>query len=132
MVANAEEGGPMWARAGDCRVTQVGSLLRKYRIDELPQIINLFLGHLSVVGPRPIRRFFADLLEARDPRYGLRFRVKPGLTGYAQIYAPYGSTIEDQLSKLPYDLKYDHGLSMRDYLMLIAETVRIVFIGKGI
>jgi len=132
MVTNAEEHGPMWANENDNRVTRVGYILRKTRFDELPQLFNILRGHLSFVGPRPIRKYFADKLRLHHPEYDKRFLVKPGLSGWAQIFAPYGSTIDEQLTKLPYDLKYLKGLSVKDYFVIILLTIKTVLIGNGV
>jgi len=132
MVTNAEDNGPMWANENDNRVTRVGYILRKARLDELPQLFNILMGNLSFVGPRPIRKYFADLLRQYNSEYDKRFLVKPGLSGWAQIFAPYGSTIEEQLTKVPYDLRYLKGLSVKDYLMIILLTIKTVFTGNGV
>jgi lipopolysaccharide/colanic/teichoic acid biosynthesis glycosyltransferase len=132
MVTNAEDNGPMWANENDSRVTRVGYILRKARLDELPQLFNILMGNLSFVGPRPIRKYFADLLRQYNSEYDKRFLVKPGLSGWAQIFAPYGSTIEEQLTKVPYDLRYLKGLSVKDYLMIILLTIKTVVTGNGV
>jgi lipopolysaccharide/colanic/teichoic acid biosynthesis glycosyltransferase len=132
MSTDAERCGPTWAQENDPRVTLVGRILRKARCDEIPQLFNVLKGDLSFVGPRPIRKYFADLLKQYNSSYDTRFLVKPGLTGWAQIYAPYGTTIEEQLKKLPYDLRYLKGLSVKDYFMVIMLTLKIVLLGKGI
>lgn len=122
MVQDAEADGPRWAAAGDARVTPLGRMLRRTRLDELPQLINILRGDMSFVGPRPIREHFASILEAQESSYGGRFLVKPGLTGWAQLYAPYGSTVDEQLEKIPYDLKYLEGLTALTYCRLILLT----------
>jgi lipopolysaccharide/colanic/teichoic acid biosynthesis glycosyltransferase len=131
MIVDAEKDGPRWAQVNDQRITRIGGILRRYRMDELPQFLQVIKGDLSLVGPRPIREQPADLLQRHAPEYGKRFLVKPGLTGWAQIYAPYGSTVESQLKKLPYDLKYLNGLSVGDYFKIIFLTARTVVMGKG-
>jgi lipopolysaccharide/colanic/teichoic acid biosynthesis glycosyltransferase len=132
MVVDAEKGGPQWAASNDKRVTRIGRFLRRSRIDELPQLFNVLKGDLSFVGPRPIRAHFATMLESHDGQYRRRFDVKPGVTGWAQIYAPYGETVEDQLKKLPYDLLYHStGVSCFTYFKLIFITLRVVCLGSG-
>jgi len=131
MVAEAEENGPQWAEEEDDRVTWVGRLLRRSRLDELPQLVNILRGDMTFVGPRPIREHFVPMLESMDPEYARRFEVKPGLTGWAQLYAPYGSTLEEQLEKLPYDLRYLDGLRFRTYARLIGLTALSVFRSRG-
>lgn len=132
MSVDAEKSGPVWAQENDPRVTFVGRILRKIRFDEIPQLFNVLKGDLSFVGPRPIRKYFADLLKQYNSSYDRRFLVKPGLTGWAQIYAPYGTTIEEQLRKLPYDLRYLKGLSVKDYFMIIMLTLKTVLLGNGV
>jgi sugar transferase (PEP-CTERM system associated) len=125
------DGTPSWALANDGRVTWVGRFLRKFRIDELPQIINVFKGDMSFVGPRPERPFFVDQLEKQIPYYALRHSVKPGITGWAQVRHPYGATVDDAIEKLQYDLYYvkNHCLFL-DLTVLIA-TIEVVIWGKG-
>ena len=132
MGVDAEKSGPAWAQKNDIRVTRIGRFLRRMRLDELPQLFNILMGNLSFVGPRPIREYFADMLRQYNTAYDNRFLVKPGLSGWAQIFAPYGSTIEEQLAKLPYDLRYLKGLSVKDYLLIILLTVKSVLIGNGV
>ena len=132
MRTDAEKAGkPQWAAANDDRITRVGRVLRKLRIDELPQIFNVFRGDMSFVGPRPERPFFVDQLANEIPYYKYRHSVKPGITGWAQVRYAYGASIEDSVEKLQYDLYYvkNHGLFL-DLLILIA-TVQVVLFGKG-
>ena len=132
MRTDAEQDGtPHWAVANDGRTTWVGRILRKFRIDELPQIINVFNGDMSFVGPRPERPFFVDQLEKQIPYYSLRHSVKPGITGWAQVRHPYGASVDDAIEKLQYDLYYvkNHCLFL-DLAVLIA-TVEVVVWGKG-
>ncbi|HXV77674.1 MAG TPA: TIGR03013 family XrtA/PEP-CTERM system glycosyltransferase, partial [Candidatus Polarisedimenticolaceae bacterium] len=98
--------GPTWAKSGDPRITRIGRFIRKTRIDELPQLINILRGEMSFVGPRPERRFFVRQLENKIPYYGLRMTVRPGLTGWAQVEYGYGASDDDALEKLKYDLYY--------------------------
>ena len=106
MVQNAETNGAQWAAAADARVTRVGRFLRFTRLDEIPQFWNVLRGDMSLVGPRPERPEFVELLSAQIPFYSHRHVVKPGLTGWAQINYPYGASIEDANNKLKYDLYY--------------------------
>jgi lipopolysaccharide/colanic/teichoic acid biosynthesis glycosyltransferase len=131
MIVDAEKEGPRWAQEDDQRVTGIGRILRRYRMDELPQFLAVVKGDLSLVGPRPIREQPANILQEHAPEYGKRFLVKPGLTGWAQLYAPYGSTIENQLKKLPYDLRYLNGLSLIDYFKIILLTAKTIINGSG-
>jgi sugar transferase (PEP-CTERM system associated) len=131
MVLNAEENGPVWAQADDKRVTNLGRWIRKYRIDELPQLFNILKGEMSFIGPRPEREFFVEELESTVPYYGNRFYVKPGLTGWAQVNYPYGATIEDALEKLNYELFYIKNMSMLLDITILIRTVKTVLFGQG-
>lgn len=132
MRADAEKVcGPVWAEENDPRVTKVGKLIRKLRIDELPQLWNVFKGEMSFVGPRPERRFFVDQLKKTIPYYNERFSVKPGVTGWAQIKYPYGSTEKDALEKLKYDLYYIKNMSFAFDLTILFHTVKIMLLGRG-
>jgi sugar transferase (PEP-CTERM system associated) len=132
MTADAESmSGPQWAGKDDPRVTRVGRILRKLRIDELPQIINVLKGDMSFVGPRPEREFFVSKLKDTIPYYSLRFTIKPGITGWAQISYPYGDSEEDAVEKLQYDLYYTKYMSPVFDLQILFETVKVVLLGKG-
>jgi len=132
MMENAEaKTGPVWAQKDDPRVTAVGGFLRKTRLDELPQFLNVLKGDMSFVGPRPIRQYFADKLTKEFPYYFLRFYVKPGLTGWAQVSGDYGETVEGQLRKLEYELFYIHEYSLLLDAVIILKTVQRVFTAKG-
>ena len=132
MVANAEsQSGPVWAQDDDSRITRIGKVTRKLRIDELPQLLNVFKGEMSFVGPRPEREFFILELEKQIPYYDERFNVKPGITGWAQVGYGYGATIEDAIEKLNYDLFYIKNLSLFLDLMIVFRTFKVVLLGKG-
>lgn len=132
MTQNAEaDGQPRWAQAGDARVTRVGRFIRKTRIDELPQLINVFKGEMSFVGPRPERPFFVNQLLEQIPYYGVRHSIKPGISGWAQVRYPYGASLEDAIEKLQYDLFYVKNHSFFLDLMILFETVLVVLFGKG-
>jgi len=131
MVMDAEKDGPIWAVNNDDRCTRVGKIIRKLRLDEIPQLINVLKGTMSIVGPRPERPFFVKKLEKAIPFYYHRHLVKPGVTGWAQIYYPYGATMEDAIEKLKYDLYYIKNISPVLDLRIISETVKIVLLGKG-
>ncbi len=125
------ETGPVWARHRDDRTTAVGRFLRKSRMDELPQLINVLKGDMSFVGPRPERPFFVEQLHKEIPYYSLRHTVKPGITGWAQINYSYGATREDALEKLQYDLFYIKHLSLWLDLVISFETIKVVLLGRG-
>jgi lipopolysaccharide/colanic/teichoic acid biosynthesis glycosyltransferase len=132
MGADAErEGKAIWAQLNDPRVTRVGALIRKLRIDELPQILNVLAGHMSLVGPRPERPQFVAELSSKIPYYAQRHAVKPGITGWAQICYPYGSSDHDALQKLQYDLYYIKNNTFLFDLAIIVQTAEVVFMGKG-
>jgi exopolysaccharide biosynthesis polyprenyl glycosylphosphotransferase len=132
MRNNAESGGtPRWAAASDDRTTRVGQIIRKLRIDELPQIINVFKGEMSFVGPRPERPFFVDQLVKQIPYYSLRHCIKPGITGWAQVSYPYGSSVDDAIEKLQYDLYHVKNHSLFLDIMILIATVEVVLWGRG-
>ena len=132
MKADAEkESGPVWAQEDDPRVTRVGKIIRKLRIDELPQLWNVLKGDMSFVGPRPERPFFVEQLKKKIPYYNERSSVKPGVTGWAQIKYPYGSTEKDALEKLKYDLYYIKNMTMLIDFIVIFHTVKIMLLGRG-
>jgi sugar transferase (PEP-CTERM system associated) len=132
MRTDAEsDGKARWAQKSDPRITRVGSFIRKTRIDELPQLFNVVCGHMSVVGPRPERPEFVEQLAERIPYYVERHCVKPGVTGWAQLCYPYGSSERDALEKLQYDLYYVKNNSLLFDLGILLQTVEVVFLGKG-
>jgi sugar transferase (PEP-CTERM system associated) len=132
MIADAEkESGPVWATEDDPRITKIGKIIRKLRIDELPQLWNVFKGDMSFVGPRPERQHFVDQLKEKIPYYNERFSVKPGVTGWAQVMYTYGASEEDALEKLKYDLYYIKNMSLVMDLVVIFHTVKIVLLGRG-
>ena len=132
MRANAEkETGPVWAEEDDPRITRVGGIIRKLRIDELPQLWNIFKGEMSFVGPRPERSFFVEKLKKTIRYYSERASVKPGVTGWAQVKYPYGSSEKDALEKLKYDLYYIKNMSIVIDLMVFFHTIKIMLLGRG-
>ncbi len=132
MRQDAEAGtGPVWAGELDPRVTRVGRFLRKTRLDELPQLWNVLCGEMSFVGPRPERPFFVAQLRKGIPFYEERLAVRPGITGWAQVRYRYGSTLEDAIEKLQYDLYYIKNISLFLDLVILAATVRVVLFGRG-
>jgi len=131
MRKDAEQGTPIWARAEDDRVTLVGRVIRKTRLDELPQLWNVLRGDMSFVGPRPERPFFVDQLAEQVPFYEQRHAVKPGITGWAQVKYRYGASFEDSLEKLRYDLYYVKHLSIPFDLTILFDTVKVVLFAKG-
>ncbi|HPL95329.1 MAG TPA: sugar transferase [bacterium] len=131
MYKNAEENGPQWAQKNDPRVTKVGKFLRKTRLDEIPQLINILRGEMSFIGPRPERPEFIAKLEQKIPFYNERLLIKPGLTGWAQINFPYGASESDALEKLQYDLYYIKNRSGLLDLSILLKTIKTVLSGGG-
>ena len=131
MTVDAEKNGAVWASAHDARVTRVGRILRKLRIDELPQLWNVLRGDMSFIGPRPERMEFVRRLERVIPFYWVRHSVKPGLTGWAQVCFPYGASEEDARIKLEYDLYYIKNMSLLLDLNILFKTVGVVLFPRG-
>lgn len=129
MRVDAEALGPQWSNSNDKRITWWGSFLRKYRIDEIPQLINILRGDMSFVGPRPERPEFVGELEAAIPHYRERLNLQPGLTGWAQVCFPYGATVEDARRKLQYDLYYLKHMGLSLDLFILLDTVRTILRG---
>jgi len=132
MRTDAEEAGqPIWARDKDDRITRVGRFIRKTRLDELPQLWNVMRGDMSFVGPRPERPYFVQQLTAQIPFYAERHAVKPGVTGWAQVRYRYGSSVEDAMEKLRYDLYYIKHMSIAFDLTIVIDTVKVIVCAKG-
>ncbi len=132
MSVDAEKDGKaVWAKKNDNRVTRVGTFIRKTRIDEIPQVINVLRGDMSIVGPRPERPQFVEQLEKSIPYYRIRHRVKPGLAGWAQIKYPYGADEKDAYNKLQFDLFYIKNRTVLMDLLVLLQTIEIVILGKG-
>ncbi len=129
MVQNAEnDGGERYATENDPRVTSVGRVLRRFRIDEVPQLINVVKGDMSFVGPRPERPGFVELFSGTVPGYSERYRVKPGITGLAQVRSYYHTTAE---TKLKYDLAYIYNYSFSLDLLILLQTIKVILVRKG-
>jgi sugar transferase (PEP-CTERM system associated) len=132
MSTGAERSGQAeWAAVNDSRVTRVGRFVRQARLDELPQLINVLKGDMSLVGPRPERPAFVSMLSEQIPFYGVRHSVKPGITGWAQVRYSYGANIEQSMKKLEYDLYYVKNHTIFLDLLILLETVRVVLLGEG-
>ncbi len=126
-----KDGKAVWAQKDDDRITTVGRVIRKLRIDELPQVFNVLRGDMSFVGPRPERPCFVADLSKQIPYFGLRHCVKPGITGWAQLRYAYGASVEDSAEKLKFDLYYAKNHSLVFDLMILMQTVEVVLFGKG-
>lgn len=125
------DSGPVWAGENDRRITRIGALIRRYRIDELPQLFNVLRGEMSLVGPRPERPYFVRALERQIPFYNLRHAIQPGITGWAQVSYSYGASVEDAYEKLQYELHYARRMSLGFDLRILARTVGVVLRGRG-
>jgi len=131
MKVNAEDSGPQWSRLGDKRITKLGKILRLTRIDELPQLISVLKGEMSLIGPRPERPEIDQALKNNIPNYSLRYLIRPGLSGWAQVNIPYGASIADSINKFSYDIYYlKHTSILLDFLICL-RTIRMVFNARG-
>jgi len=131
MVTNAEVEGAVWASKNDVRITKFGKLLRHARIDEIPQFINIFLGEMSVIGPRPERPEFVEKLNKKYELFNIRHVIKPGLTGWAQVMYPYVNSFEDQLVKLRYDLYYIKERNLLLDFKILTKTISTILFFRG-
>jgi sugar transferase (PEP-CTERM system associated) len=132
MRTDAESSGPQWAAQNDNRITRIGEFIRQTRIDEIPQIINVLRGDMSFIGPRPERPFFVDSLSRHVPYYRERHRMKPGITGWAQINYPYGASIADAKEKMSYDLYYLKNFTIFLDVLILLQTARVVLWPAGV
>jgi sugar transferase (PEP-CTERM system associated) len=126
-----KDGRPVWAGENDPRVTRVGALIRKTRIDEIPQLWNVLKGDMAIVGPRPERPYFVDRLREVIPYYDQRHTAKPGITGWAQVRYPYGASVQDAVEKLQYDLFYIKHMSLLFDMSILFETIKVIIFGRG-
>lgn len=132
MVRDAEKRtGPVWAEKNDFRITRVGRVIRKFRLDEIPQFINILKGEMSLVGPRPERPYFVEQLKNNIPLYTKRQKIRPGLTGWAQTRHKYDSSLDDVREKMKYDLYYLRNMSLMLDIKILLETVAVMVRGKG-
>ena len=131
MIIDAEKKGAQWAARSDSRITKIGKILRKLRIDELPQLLLVLSGEMSLIGPRPERPKIDILLRETIPNYDLRYSIKPGISGWAQVNYPYGASIDDSKYKLSYDIYYIKNFSILLDCMIFFKTLKLVINGKG-
>jgi exopolysaccharide biosynthesis polyprenyl glycosylphosphotransferase len=132
MRTDAESAGPQWAGEDDPRITRIGRFIRRTRIDEIPQVFNVLKGDMSFIGPRPERPHFVERLKKEIPFYNERHRVRPGITGWAQINYPYGASVEDAKEKLSYDLYYIKNYSLLLDIIVLFSTIEVVLWPKGV
>jgi len=131
MRVDAEKNGPVWATPEDARVTPIGGLLRKSRLDELPQLFNVIRGDMNIVGPRPERPKIVAEMRQAIPQYQMRQRVKPGITGWAQVNQAYDFTVDDVKRKIDYDLEYLRKQSLLEDLRIMSMTIPVVLFRRG-
>jgi sugar transferase (PEP-CTERM system associated) len=131
MKQGSDKGAPSWTKDNDPRVTHVGAFIRKYRLDELPQLLNVLRGEMSLIGPRPEVPYFCELLEREIPLYNQRHCVRPGISGWAQVRFKYGASLEEAKIKFEFDLYYIKNLSILFDLAIALDTIRVVLLGKG-
>ncbi len=131
MNINAEKEGIKWSTYDDSRITKIGKFIRATRIDELPQLVSVIKGEMSLIGPRPERPEYDKQLEKEIPLYKLRYLIKPGISGWAQVNYPYGASIEDAKNKLSYDLFYIKNKSIILEILILIKTIKLVFNRQG-
>jgi lipopolysaccharide/colanic/teichoic acid biosynthesis glycosyltransferase len=131
MVTNAEENGAVWSQADDPRITRAGRVMRRFHLDELPQLLNVIKGDMSLVGPRPERQELIKKIALRIPDFDRRHEVKPGITGWAQVNFPYAASLEDSRKKLEYDLDYIRRRGFIFDMKILLKTVKKLFVGPG-
>jgi lipopolysaccharide/colanic/teichoic acid biosynthesis glycosyltransferase len=131
MIENAEVNGPQLSSSSDPRITRWGKIMRKWRLDETPQIWNVLKGEMSLVGPRPERKFFVDQLIKSNPEYRYIFKSKPGITSWGMVKFGYASNLDEMIQRMPYDLMYVENASLLLDIKILIFTIKLIFSGKG-
>ncbi len=131
MRKDAEANGIQWAMSGDRRITKIGYWLRRLRFDEIPQLVNVLIGDMSLIGPRPERPEIEAILEDEIPHYRIRHWIRPGISGWAQVSCPYGASISYRLEKLSYDVYYMRNYSISLDILILLKTIRMIAMAKG-
>jgi lipopolysaccharide/colanic/teichoic acid biosynthesis glycosyltransferase len=131
MIPDAEPNGPLLSSENDERITNWGKVMRKWRLDELPQLWNIIKGEMSLVGPRPERKFYIDQIVAKHPEYKYIYKVKPGLTSWGMVKYGYASSVDEMIQRMPYDLLYVENVSLPLDFTIMLYTIQIILSGKG-
>jgi len=131
MIPDAEPNGPQLSSENDERITNWGKVMRKWRLDELPQLWNIIKGEMSLVGPRPERKFYIDQIVAKHPEYKYIYKVKPGLTSWGMVKYGYASSVDEMIQRMPYDLLYVENVSLPLDFTIMLYTIQIILSGKG-